>query len=80
MKNRRERIFFESTHFFQCYPADIYWLKVNSRNTRARCELCLKLTIKTPQQRQWSRSGVFIINFEHTSHFVVVFPLLTSNM
>ena len=28
-------------------PAGIYLLKVNSRNTRTRCEICSKLTIKT---------------------------------
>ena len=26
------------------------------------------------------RSGVFIVNFEHISHFVLVFLLLTLNM
>ena len=25
--------------------------KVNNRNTRKRCEICSKLTIKTPKQR-----------------------------
>ena len=25
------------------------------------------LTLKTPEQRHWSRSGVFIVNFEHIS-------------
>ena len=30
------------------HPAGIYLFKVNNRNTRARCEICLKLTIKTP--------------------------------
>ena len=33
-------------HFF---PAGDYMLKVNNRNTRARCEICSKLTIKTPE-------------------------------
>ena len=28
-------------------PAGIYLLKVNNRNTRTRCEISLKLTIKT---------------------------------
>ena len=32
-------------------PMGIYLLKVN-RNTRARCEVCSKLTIKTPERRQ----------------------------
>ena len=27
-------------------------IKVNNRNTRTRCEICLKLTIKTPEQRR----------------------------
>ena len=26
---------------------------------------------------QWRRSGVFIVNFEHVSHLVLVFPSLT---
>ena len=29
-------------------PAGIYLLKVNNRNTETRCEICLKLIIKTP--------------------------------
>ena len=40
-------------------------LKVNNRNTRTRCEICSKLTTKTLEGRQWRRSGVFIVNFEH---------------
>ena len=46
----------------------MYLFKVNNRNTRARCEKCSKLTIKTPKRRQWRRFGVFIVNLEHTSH------------
>ena len=60
-------------------PAGIYLLKVNNRNTRTRCEICSKLTINTPERRQWRRSGVFIVNFEHISHLVLVFLLLTLN-
>ena len=60
--------------------AGIYLLKVNNRNTRRRCEICSILTIKTPEQHHWSRSEVFIVNFEHTSHFVLVFLLLTLYM
>ena len=33
-----------------------------------------------PAQRQWRRSGIFIVNFEHISHLVPVFLLLTLNM
>ena len=32
-------------------PAGIYLLKVNNRNTRTRCEIRSKLTIKTPERR-----------------------------
>ena len=60
-------------------PAGICMLKVNNRNTRTRCQICLKLTIKTgtrfeicskltiktPKRRRWRRSGVFIANSEH---------------
>ena len=31
------------------FPANIYLFKVNNRNTRKRCKICLKLTIKTEQ-------------------------------
>ena len=37
--------------------------KVNNKNTRTRCEICSKL--------------LFIVNFEHISHFVLVFLMLT---
>ena len=47
------------------YPAGIYLFKVKNRNTRTMCEICSKLTIKTPEQCHWRRSGVFIVNFEH---------------
>ena len=55
------------TVFFQvgvCTP-----LRTPNSNTRRRCEICSKLTIKTP--------SVFIVNFEHILHLVLVFLLLT---
>ena len=33
------------------YPAGNYLFKVNNKSTRTRCEICSKLTIKTPEQR-----------------------------
>ena len=55
---------------------DIYLLKVSNRNTKTRCEMCSKLTIKTPELRNgvliiqfWTYftpcSSVSIVNFEH---------------
>ena len=45
-----------------CVPSDIYLFKVNTGNIRATCELCSKLTIKKPEQRNWH---------------ILVFPLST---
>ena len=47
------------------FPTGNYLFKVNDKNTRT-----------TP----WRRSGIFIVNFEHISHLVLVFLLLTLNM
>ena len=58
------------------WPAGDYMFKVNNRDSRTRCEIYPKLTIKTPERRHWRRSGVFIVNFEHISH-LVLFLLLT---
>ena len=37
------------------------------------CEIYSNLTIKIPERRR-RRSGVFIVNFEHILHIVLVFP------
>ena len=58
--------------YFWCIPAGIYLLKVNNRNTRARCEACSKLTIKIPERRHWlNRLAIWSSNdFLHISfHF-----------
>ena len=47
-----------------------HMFKVNNRTIRARCEICSKLTIKTPED-------VFIIKFEYISHLLLAFLLLT---
>ena len=50
-------------------PANIYLFKVDNRNTRKRCEICSKLTIKIPE---WLTLNIFhtcstvsVVNFEH---------------
>ena len=35
---------------------------INNRNTRTRCDIWSRLTIKTPDRRKW------LFNFEHISH------------
>ena len=47
----------------------IYLIIANKSNTKKRCEICSKLTIKTPERR----CTVFIVNFEHISHLFAVF-------
>ena len=39
--------------FFIGFPASTCLFKVNNRNIRKRCEICSKLTIKTPERRHW---------------------------
>ena len=61
---------------FVAFPTNNYMFKVNNRNTRPRCEICSKLTIKKQERRHWRRCGVFIVNFEHISNLVLVFLVL----
>ena len=44
-------------------PAGNYMFKVNNRNTRTKCEICSKLTIKVPEKR------VSTVNFEQVKIF-----------
>ena len=50
----------------KCRPS---FFKVNNKNTGKMCEICSKL-IKTTKLRQWPRSRLFIVNFEHIATFV----------
>ena len=54
-------------------PEKIYLFKVKNEDTKKRYEICLKLTLKTPKRCQQNRSGVFIVNFKHISHFFLIF-------
>ena len=44
----REILKWNELNYSLCSTSN-YMFKVNNRNTRTRCELCSKLTIKTPQ-------------------------------
>ena len=64
--NRKLKLFFVR-HFCIHQKANVYLFKFNNRNSRKRYETCSKLT-KIPERRQWRRSDVFIVNFEHILH------------
>ena len=46
-------------------PPGIYLLKDNNRNTRIRCKICSKLTIKLPKRRQWCHFDESIVNISY---------------
>ena len=54
------------TYKGKAYQGNIYLLKVKNRNTRKRCEICLKVAMKIPE-RQNTR-----MTFEHISHLFLV--------
>ena len=51
------------SHIFR--PDNINLFKDKNRNTKKRCEISSKLTNKTPEQRDWSCSSIFIVNLEN---------------
>ena len=79
MKKMPKRIATLLTSSIMYNPAGIYLLKVTNKDTRTRCEISSKLTIKTPEQCHWCPSGVLNVNFEHISYLALVL-LLTLNM
>ena len=42
----------------------------NNENLKRSCKIYSKLTIKTPERQQWSRSVLFIVNFEKIIYIV----------
>ena len=57
-------------------PDGIFLFKINDKKSRLLCEICSKLTIKTPERRYVRRCGVFI-NFK-PFFYVLVFVLVLS--
>ena len=70
-----DRVLHTSQNFVQ-FPPNIYLFKSNNRPIIKRCEISLKLTIKTTEERHL-RSGVFNVNSEHISHLFLVLLLLS---
>ena len=60
--------------YIASFTAGICLLKVKNGNTKTKYEICSNVLLF------FIRSGVFMINFEQISHFVLVFPFLTLNM
>ena len=63
---------------WMCYMGD--YCRELTKNHHLSAIAFSKLTIMISKQRQWRRSGVFIVNFENISHLVLVFLSLTLNM
>ena len=38
--------------------------KINNGNTKTMCEVCSKITIKTPERRQKHSSGAFMVTLK----------------
>ena len=58
------------SHFTSSNTSGNYMFKVNTKNTRLRCEIWSKLTIKTSERRLayfTPRSSVSIVNFEQVN-------------
>ena len=60
------------------FSANIFLLKVNNRNTRGKVWNLFKGKVKTRERCHRHHSDVFV-NFEHISHLVLLFTLLTLN-
>ena len=62
-RNKTRTMRWDLQKIFCDNPVSYYLFKVSSRNTRTRCEIYSKLTIKAPKRRHWRRSGFFIVPF-----------------
>ena len=56
--------------------SNIYLFKINDRKSRKSCEICSKLTIKTPERRQGRRFGVLLLTLNIFHTVFLVFLLL----
>ena len=52
-----------------------FWMSMKARHSKPVMDIH-----KLDPSRHWCHSGVFIVNFEHMSHFVLVLLLLIFNM
>ena len=59
----------KSVNIISMIVANNYLSKVSNRNTRKRPDICFNLTMKIPERRHWSHSGVFIITLSYFTLF-----------
>ena len=91
-KKKQKKTTSKFSHFYKCYIKDTNKLlmssltsfqgnwcmhKVNIRSTGKSYKICSELTLKAPEWLHWLHYGGFVVNFEHISHFFLVFQLLT---
>ena len=57
----------------ESYPTDNLLFKINNKNSRRMCGICLKLTIKTSKQFHWRSYSVFTVNLKQIAHCSDVF-------
>ena len=72
-------IFCTTSEFYQIRIQQYSQPAFTCSKSRTMCEISSKLTIKTPERRQWRRSGVFIVNFDHISPLFLVLLFWTDN-
>ena len=58
-------------YFIKLFPANLYLFKVKNKNTRKRCEICLKLTIK-------HQNDVIDVNLAFLLLTLNIFPTFSS--
>ena len=57
----------QATNKDSIYPVGNFMFKINNKNTRARCEICSKLTVKTPERRRVVLVSLWLtLNIIHT--------------
>ena len=54
-------------------------VRIQKRKHQSNVWNMFDVNSKSPEQRQWGRSGVLIVNFQQISHIFPVLPLLTLN-
>ena len=77
LQNSQESVIFSNSYSEEHLWTVAFQLIVVTQSQQWKhqsCEICSKLTTKTPRRRHWHCSGVFIVNYKLISRLVMVFP------